>query len=212
MHGYAYVSISLAFVHKHLPLVGVVYNPFTGALHHAVRGSGAFLTTALPAGSSPAAQGQNVVTRRLPLREVEPLAGIDKALVAVEWGNERSGHNWSVKTATFTALAGAAETGGRMAHSLRSLGSAALNMCGVAAGELDAYWEGGCWAWDVAAGWVILVEAGGLIVGANAGEWEVSVDARRYLAVRGAKGGQAEQRRFVEEFWGCVKGRLEYEL
>lgn len=92
-------------------------------------------------------------------------------------------------------------------HSLRSLGSAALNMCSVAAGELDAYWEGGCWAWDVAAGWVIVTEAGGLVVGGNKGEWEIAVDGRRYLVVRGGDGGKE----FVEEFWGYVDGEQKYE-
>ena len=100
-----------------------------------------------------------------------------------------------------------------MVHSLRSLGSAALNLCGVAEGGLDAYWEGGCWAWDVAAGWVILEEAGGKVVGANQGEWEVGVDARRYLAVRGGRGTWEEEGKgFVEGVWGCVGGRLEYEV
>lgn len=125
-------------------------------------------------------------------------------MVAVEWGSQRSGPTWDVKVNTFPSLAG--EHGG-MAHSLRSLGSAALNMCSVAAGELDAYWEGGCYAWDVAAGWVIVTEAGGLVVGGNKEEWEVAVDGRRYLVVRGGEGG----REFVEEFWGYVDGKLEYE-
>ena len=137
---------------------------------------------------------------------------LDGALVAVEWGNERSGNNWEVKTKTFAALAGAKDQGGAMVHSLRSLGSAALNLCAVASGTLDAYWEGGCWAWDVAAGWVVLEEAGGMMVGANEGEWEVRVDERRYLAVRGMEGGTEKQREVVKEFWGCVKGRLEYDV
>lgn len=150
------------------------------------------------------------ITRRLPLRTPEPLAGISKALICVEWGNEREGPNWEVKIATFIALAGA-QAG--MAHSLRSLGGAALNMCAVAAGELDAYWEGGCWAWDVAAGWVILTEAGGSVVGANQGEWVVPVDGRRYLAVRAVGSGEEEQgKAFVREFWGLVKGTLSYDL
>lgn len=91
-------------------------------------------------------------------------------------------------------------------HSLRSLGSAALNMCAVARGDLDIYWEGGCWAWDVAAGWVVVEEAGGMVVGGNKGEWEVGVDGRRYLVVRGGVG-----QGIVEEFWGRVGGRVEYE-
>lgn len=94
-----------------------------------------------------------------------------------------------------------------MVHSLRSLGSAALNICGVAAGEIDAYWEGGCWAWDVAAGWVILQETGGIIIGGNQGEWEIGVDGRRFLVVRAGD----DQAKFVEEFWEQVGGRLAYE-
>ncbi len=94
-----------------------------------------------------------------------------------------------------------------MVHSLRSLGSAALNMCAVARGDLDIYWEGGCWAWDVAAGWVIVEEAGGMVVGGNRGEWEPEVDGRRYLVVRGGVG-----KGVVEQFWGFVKGKLVYEL
>lgn len=124
--------------------------------------------------------------------------------MAVEWGNERSGANWETKTKTFSALAG--EDGG-MVHSLRSLGSAALNACGVAAGFLDAYWEGGCWAWDVAAGWVVVEEAGGRVVGGNPGEESVRVDSRRYLIVRGGEGRDE----FIKEFWDKVKGEVVYE-
>ena len=98
-----------------------------------------------------------------------------------------------------------------MVHGLRSLGSAALNLCAVAAGELDAYWEGGCWVWDVGAGWVILEEAGGRVVGANKGEWEVPVDGRRYLGVRGAPGGKEEVDGFIQSVWDCVKGRMVYQ-
>ena len=203
MHGYPYVSTSLAFVQDYTPLVGVVYNPFSGLLYHGVKGRGSFLTTALPAGS-PVPE----VTRRLPLRPPELLESVDKALICVEWGNEREGPNWEAKIQTFAALA-SAQAG--MAHSLRSLGSAALNLCSVAAGELDAYWEGGCWAWDVAAGWVILDEAGGSMVGANRGEWEVPVDGRRYLAVR-AGSDESQKKAFIEQFWGFVKGSLTYDL
>ena len=90
-----------------------------------------------------------------------------------------------------------------MVHSLRSLGSAALNCCAVAKGEIDAYWEGGCWAWDIAAGWVIVEEAGGRVVGGNKGEWKPEVDGRRYLVVRGAE-RKEEQEDLVGEFWEAV--------
>ncbi len=150
-------------------------------------------------------------TTRLPLKSpAPPLTGLKQALVAVEWGNERSGANWATKTNTFARLAGDESTGGAMVHSLRSLGSAALNCCAVARGDLDAYWEGGCWAWDVAAGWVVVEEAGGRVVGGNEGEWGAEVDSRRYLVVRGSEGGDGQEE-MIREFWGVVGGRLEYE-
>ncbi|KAL9101612.1 MAG: hypothetical protein Q9163_003151 [Psora crenata] len=211
VHGHPYTSISLAFAHKLVPLVGVVYNPFIQHIYHAIRGKGAWLTApSIPTSHPPKpnTEQDNIkgvvsayVKMKLPLRQpTAPLEGLDKCLVAVEWGNERSGHNWQIKTETFAALAGDASTGGRMVHSLRSLGSAALNCCAVARGDLDVYWEGGCWAWDVAAGWVVVEEAGGRVVGGNEGEWEVNVDRRRYLVVRGADGGQEE---LIKEFWGA---------
>lgn len=96
-----------------------------------------------------------------------------------------------------------------MIHSFRSFGSAALNLCGVASGSLDLYWEGGPWAWDFCAGWVILKEAGGMIVDANPGRWEIPVDHRMLLAVRPSPDGQG-QKEVVEEFWRFVAGKLEY--
>jgi len=50
-----------------------------------------------------------------------------------------------------------------LTQSMRRLGSAALDMCYVAAGRLDGYYERGIKAWDIAAGCLILEEAGGKI-------------------------------------------------
>lgn len=190
IHTFPNVCISLGFAVKRTPTVGVVYNPFTKTLYSAIRGQGAFMNETIP----------------LPLRQpAESLIDLSNCLVAVEWGSDRSGPDYVVKTATFSKLCAAKSEGGAMVHSLRSLGSAALNLCQVAAGSLDVYWEAGCWAWDVCAGWAILKEAGGIIVDANPGNWEPKVDGRRYLAVRGA----IDQRKIVEEFWGVVQGRFE---
>lgn len=196
VHGHPYVSISLALCIDSKPVVGVVYNPFINNLYTAISGRGAFLNLTTP----------------LPLKkQPEPLPGLRNALCAVEWGSDRSGNNWAVKLDTFKNLGG---EDGAMVHSMRSLGSAALNFCGVAAGTLDLYWEAGCWAWDVAAGWVILEEAGGLVADANPGHWQPRVDGRRYMAVRklGEGGGGKTQKEIVEEFWGNVKGEFKYQL
>ncbi|KAL9132594.1 MAG: hypothetical protein Q9175_006234 [Cornicularia normoerica] len=221
VHAHPYISISLAFAHKLKPLVGIVYNPFTQHLYHAVRGKGAYLTAPSIPTSHPPRPGSGMenleavvsayARTRLPLKmPAPPLTGLKRALVAMEWGNERSGDNWETKTKTFASLAGDESTGGAMVHSLRSLGSAALNCCAVARGDLDAYWEGGCWAWDVAAGWVIVEEAGGRVVGGNDGEWEPAVDSRRYLVVRASEGRKGQEE-MIREFWGALKGKLGYE-
>ncbi|KAK8195039.1 uncharacterized protein BKA78DRAFT_308927 [Phyllosticta capitalensis] len=192
VHAYPYVSISLGLAIKRQPVVGVVYNPFTQTLYSAIKGHGAFLNQ----------------TQRLPLREPEPLRGLENAVVCIEWGSERTGNDYEVKTATFKKLCASKDEGGAMVHGLRSFGSAALNLCGVASGGLDIYWEAGCWPWDVCAGWVILSEAGGFIVDGNPGNWNQSVDGRRYLAVRKGEG----QKKIVEEFWSFVQGKMEVGL
>ncbi|KAK7998088.1 rheb small monomeric GTPase RhbA [Apiospora arundinis] len=197
VHGFPSACISLGLAVDRTPTIGVLYT--------AIRGHGAFLTHGRAWGI-PSETGGDEKGRvsRLPLsRNPPPLAGLGAALVAVEWGNSRDGVNYAVKTEVFRKLCATTETGGAMVHSLRSLGSAALNLCAVAAGQLDAYWEGGCWAWDVCAGWTILAEAGGVMVGGNPGVWEPQIDDRKYLAVRG--GATAEQQKeLVRQFWDVM--------
>jgi len=193
VHSYPYVSISLAFAIDKTPQVGIVYNPFTSSLYSAIKGHGAYLTDAT----------HN--RERLPLRQPERFDGLDKCLVAVEWGSEREGNDYKVKVDTFRRLCAKKDDGGAMVHGIRSFGSAALNLCAVAAGSIDVYWEAGCWAWDVCAGWVVLEETGGRVVDANRGLWSPAVDGRRYLAVRGGEG----QKDIIEEFWSHVEGTIE---
>jgi len=135
--------------------------------------------------------------------------------MAIEFGSDRSDTNFDVKLATFKNLAAAK---GGMVHGLRAYGSAALNLCSVASGYLDAYWEGGCWEWDVCAGWVILEEAGGVMVEGNAPEKEIDDNevlskpdlcGRVYFGVR--KGhGDGETEKFIKRFWSLIEGKLFY--
>ncbi|KAL4955462.1 hypothetical protein BDW69DRAFT_118062 [Aspergillus filifer] len=194
VHGFPHACVSLGLAINRVPCIGVVFNPFSRTLYSAIRGRGAFLDRKIP----------------LPLKgdNVKPLRGLQNSIIAVEWGSERTGNNWETKIRTFEKLGQDKENGGAMVRSMRSIGSAALNLCAVAAGTLDLYWEGGCWAWDVCAGWVILEEAGGIVVGGNPGEWEAVIDGRKYLAIRAAS--QASQESLVEEFWSVIQGRLEY--
>ena len=113
-------------------MLGVIYNPFLEQLYTATKGGGAFL-----------AQGTRPATR-LPLADPpRPLPSLSQALIGIEWGSDRSLEMVEKKGESFKRLAGDPKTGvvkGKMAHSLRSLGSAALNYGLVAQGGLDFYW------------------------------------------------------------------------
>lgn len=201
IHGFPHACVSLGLAVDGTATVGVIYNPFLDMLYTGIRGQGAYVTTRAGGAS---------LERKLPLAKApRPVGPLASSLVAVEWPAAREGENFALKAETFRKLTAAPADGGSMVRSLRSMGSAALNLAAVAAGQLDAYWEGGCYAWDVCAGWCILVEAGGIMAGGNPGVWEPKLEERKYLAVRGAPEGQRE---LVEEFWGVIGDRrMDYE-
>jgi myo-inositol-1(or 4)-monophosphatase len=193
IHGFPNVAISLALTVAKQAIIGVVYNPFRGDVFTAIKGQGAFLTRA------------NGKTMSLPAKaSPEPIYGLNDCLVAIEWGNERVGPNWELRSSVSAKLLSSKSTGGAMVHSIRSSGSAALDFCYVAAGWMDAFWEGGCWIWDVCGGWIILEEAGGIVAGANPGEWNPTLEGRSYFGVRGAPSGQREA---IEELWSHMDGK-----
>jgi myo-inositol-1(or 4)-monophosphatase len=67
----------------------------------------------------------------------------------------------------------------------RRLGSAALDLCYVAAGRLDGYWEKDLKTWDVMAGMLIAREAGGTVTDYAGGAWPQREDRGRYVASNG---------------------------
>ncbi|KAK8929846.1 hypothetical protein H634G_01568 [Metarhizium anisopliae BRIP 53293] len=200
VHSFPNACISLGLAVQRSPAVGVIYNPWQDLLFTAIKGKGAYMT-----------RNKGTTPQKLPLaKSPRPLQGLGTCLIAVEWGSDREGSNFELKTDVFKKLAASRESDGSMVHSLRSLGSAALNIAAVAAGQMDAYWEGGCWAWDVCAGWCLLAEAGGRMVSGNPGNWDPELESRVYLAVRGAPTGQKE---LVEEFWKVIGDRkMEYSV
>jgi len=66
---------------------------------------------------------------------------------------------------------------------MRRLGSTALDLCYVAAGRLDGYYERGIWAWDIAAGGLILEEAGGKVTDYRGDE--LNLEGREIVASNG---------------------------
>ncbi|KIY46261.1 hypothetical protein FISHEDRAFT_66516 [Fistulina hepatica ATCC 64428] len=213
VHGFPFACISLALIYKKTPVIGVVYNPFLEHLYTGIKGKGSYLTRGTSA------------PLKLPLTAgPKPLPSLSQGLIAVEWGSDRAQATLEKKAQSFYRLAGdpvQGVQGGRMAHSLRSMGSAALNFCMVAQGGLDMYWEIGCYPWDVAAGVVIAEEAGGLCTGSHElfaatkdtsrfGVVEEDVLlGRKYLVIRGIAPGAGEtskdaQRRLMEGFYATV--------
>jgi myo-inositol-1(or 4)-monophosphatase len=187
VHGFPDVAVSIALVVDKQPTVGIVYNPFRDDLWTAIKGQGAHYS--------------HNTKESLPLTPPSPLQGLTPACIAIDFGTDRQGPNFALNLKVFTSLLRTTSTGGRFVNSLRCTGSAAIAICRVAAGQQDAFWECGSWAWDVAAAWCVLVEAGGVMVDGHPGVWNPPVDNRRYLAVRPATEGQKE---FVEEFWEVI--------
>ena len=204
VHGFPNVAVSLCLAVSKKPVVGVVLNIFRHELYTAVKGEGAFLYRNIDFTGMP----ENPI--RLPLnKSPPPLTTLNDTLVAVEWGSERSGPNWNIRHKTVSKLLTSKQEGGAMVHSIRSSGSAALDFCYVASGVVDIFWEGGCWSWDVAGGWIILEEAGGLVASANPGCWEPSLEGRLFCGVRAAEGGKG-MKEVVEELWACMDAEFVY--
>jgi len=132
-HGFPRFCVSIGVERRGEREVGVVYDPLLDELFHARSGGGAFL-------------GE----RRLRVSQRKKL---EEALVA-------TGFAYDVHRSREDNLAHF----GRIlktARGVRRDGSAALDLCYVAAGRLDAYWEAKLKPWDVAAGLLIVEEAGG---------------------------------------------------
>lgn len=119
----------------------------------------------------------------------------------------------ALRTRSFLKLAGDGREipSAVMAHSLRSIGSAALNFAYVAQGALDLYWEIGCKSWDVAAGISIAREAGAKVFGKGGKELELDDLTKQHFCVVRAIGdtstekGVDAQNRIAKEFFAVIE-------
>ncbi|CCC67214.1 hypothetical protein NCAS_0A06560 [Naumovozyma castellii] len=195
VHDFPFSCTSIGLTVDKVPVMGVIYNPHLDLLISASKGNGVRIN------------GKDFDYKEK-IEGMGPLI-LNKSVVALQPGSAREGNNFKCKLATFENLLAC---DGGFIHGFRNLGSSAMTMAYIAMGYLDCYWDGGCYSWDVCAGWCILNETGGRVVGANQSEWDIGVDNRTYLAVRGTKiGSEEDQTKYIEDFWGCVKGKLEYD-
>jgi myo-inositol-1(or 4)-monophosphatase len=138
-HGLRNFCVSIALMHRNVAFLGVILDPMADELFFAVRGRGAFLE---------ARHGPETLRRTLKPSECQTLA---KALVAVSFPPKL--HRDSPEISSFLEIL-------LHSQSVRRLGSAALNLCYVASGRLDAYVGSKLNVWDIAAASLIAEEAG----------------------------------------------------
>ena len=176
VHGHPFVAVSIALVDDDGPAVGVVHAPFLGEVFHAVRGGGAFLDGA-------------------PIR-VSPEPELARSLLATGFPFKQGKGDLD---AYLLLVADAI----RNSRDVRRAGSAALDLAFTAAGRVEAFFEIGLAVWDVAAGMLLVTEAGGRVTGWP-GDAEPPLVTGRILASNGRIHGELEALagRWVERIAG----------
>jgi len=134
-HGFPVFAVSIALLHEGQRILGVVYDVMRDELFTARRGEGAFLN------------GRPIRVTRTPRLEA--------ALLVTGFPYDRQESPWD-NTREFVALL-------KRCHGVLRVGSAALDLASVAAGRLDGYWEFRLSPWDLAAGALLVEEAGGCV-------------------------------------------------
>ncbi|CAN6895676.1 unnamed protein product [Brassica oleracea] len=148
VHGFPFVCVSIGLTIGKVPVVGVVYNPIMDEMFTGVQGKGAFLN------------GKPI--------KVSTQSELVTALLLAEAGTKRDKATLDDATNRINSLL-------TKVRSLRMGGSCALDLCGVACGRGDIFYEIGFGGpWDIAAGIVIVREAGGLIFDPSGKELDIT--------------------------------------
>jgi myo-inositol-1(or 4)-monophosphatase len=133
-HGYPCFAVSMGLLECGEPIVATVLNPFSNELFTAIRGEGAFLNG-----------------KRIHVSPVEKLA---ESLVCTGFPPKMRRNSANMNLYWEFTL---------RSHGVRRDGSAALDLCSVACGRFEAFWEFGLSSWDTAAGMLLVTEAGGKV-------------------------------------------------
>ncbi len=151
VHGVPHYAVSLALERRGQVLVGAVFDPNAGECYTAIRGRGALLN------------GQPLATSNVRV--------LPEALAAV--GFPYNVTRRSPDLLLFLEVA-------TQCQSVRRTGSAALNLCYLAAGRFDLFWSYSTHVWDIAAGVLLVTEAGGVVTSPEGTPLEL--DSGRFLA------------------------------
>lgn len=142
LHGLPHYAVSVGLLHEDKLVLGVVYNPASDECFTAIRGGGAFLNARPIKVSTAKGFSDSLFVTGFPF---DDLKRTQNNLKVVEYLKQQS-------------------------RGIRRFGSAALDLAFVAAGRFEAYFEGGLNAWDVAAGILLVQEAGGISTDYEGGE------------------------------------------
>ncbi|XP_039610276.1 inositol monophosphatase 1 [Polypterus senegalus] len=162
VHRFPFVAVSIGFAVKKELEFGIVYSCVEDKMYTGRKGKGAFCN------------GQ-------PLK-VSEQQDITKSLILTELGSSRTPEVMKTILSNMDRLLSIP------VHGLRAVGSAAVNMCLVATGAVEAYYEIGIHCWDIAAGAVIVQEAGGIVMDVNGGPLDLM--SRRIIAANSQAIGQ----------------------
>ena len=143
LHGFPIFCVSVAVVHKGRVEHGAVYDPMRNELFTASKGAGAQL------------DGRKI--------RVSGQTNLDRALLGTGFPYRDS----NLATPPYMRML---EKAIKNTSGIRRCGAAALDLCYVASGRFDAFWETGLKSWDLAAGSLIIREAGGIISGMDGSE------------------------------------------
>jgi myo-inositol-1(or 4)-monophosphatase len=131
-HGFPMFNVTLGLARAGEVIAGVVYDPVRQEMFTAERGAGAYLNN-----------------RRIHVSGAKKLAD---SLASTGFPSRKRHHNVNIHFYYQLAMA---------SHGVRRTGSAAIDLAYVAAGRLDFFWEFGLKPWDMAAGTLLVEEAGG---------------------------------------------------
>jgi myo-inositol-1(or 4)-monophosphatase len=144
-HGVPIFAVSVALERAGVVELGVAYDPSRDECFVAERGRGATVN------------GEAI--------RVSAIDGLDRALLV-------TGFPYDIRTTAQTNLPEYAALSVR-AQAVRRLGSAVLDLCWVACGRFDGFWELALGPWDMAAGGLIVSEAGGRVTNVRGGPWRL---------------------------------------
>lgn len=162
-HQYPFSAVSIGLLIDGIPQVGAVFDPFHNELYCAAKGLGA-------------------TCNRRPI-QVSPISELDKSLLVTGFAydhRETADNNY----AEFCHLT-------HLTQGVRRSGSASIDLAHVACGRLDAYWERALSPWDMAAGIVLVQEAGGLVTAYDRSPMQIN--SGRILASNGKLHEQMSQ-------------------